>query len=205
MTPSESISHQGFPMKDIELTVTVRNNQLKERRLSAGLSQEDFSLRCGISHDAYAKLEGLRASPVDSNSQWKDVALLIADYHRVTPNELWPPETCAIKKHKSVRTMDAADMARFVGACERPALNPIEAVERSELKEDVDRSFDLLSADEQKVIDLRFGLHDHPVLTLEEVGLRLNRSKERVRQMEAHALWELKASRRSPLRKYDAP
>ena len=192
-------------MKDIELTVTVRNNQLKERRLLSGLSQEDFSIKCGISLVAYARLECLRASPLDSDGQWKDVALLIADCHGVTPGELWPPETCAIRKPRSVRTMDAADMAKFAGACERPMLGPMEEVERSELREDVDRSFHLLSADEQKVINLRFGLNGHPVLTLEEVGGRLGRSKERIRQLEAHALWELRKSRRSPLRKYNVP
>jgi RNA polymerase sigma factor, sigma-70 family len=190
-------------MKDIELTVTVRNNQLKERRLLAGLSQEEFSFKCGISQPLYARLECLQTSPFDSRDQWKEVSLQIADHYKVSPDELWPPETCAIKKHKSVRVLDAVDMAKLVGVCEQPALGPMEAVERSELREMMNRVLGLLSPVEQEVLGLRFGLDGSPELTLAEVGRRIGKSQERTRQIEFRALSKLRRSGKKRLGPFD--
>jgi RNA polymerase sigma factor (sigma-70 family) len=190
-------------MKDIELTVTVRNNQLKERRLSAGLTQEEFSIRCGINHDLYCKLECLLTSPFDSREQWKEIALQIADHYNVPPEELWPPETCAIKKNRSVRVLDAVDMAKLVGACEQPALGPMEAVERSEQRKTVSRVLRWLLPVEQKVLGLRFGLDGSPELTLDEVGQRIGKSQERTRQIEFCALSKLRKAGKKRLGPFD--
>lgn len=190
-------------MKDIELTISVRNNQLKERRLLSGLTQEEFSIKCGISHDYYAHLECLQRSPIDSRGQWKDVALQIANHYMVSPDELWPPETRAIKKNKSVRALDAIDMARLVGACEHPALGPMEAVERSERLERVDRFFGLLSPVEQRVLGLRFGFDGNPELTLDEAGRKIGKSQERTRQIELQALGKLRKAGKLRLGKFD--
>jgi RNA polymerase sigma factor (sigma-70 family) len=190
-------------MKDIELTVTVRNNQLKERRLLAGLTQEEFSIRCGINHDLYGKLECLQTSPFDSRDQWKEIALQIARHHNVPPDKLWPPETCAIKKNKSVRVLDAVDMARLVGACEQPALGPIEVVERSEQRKIVSKVLGQLSPVEQEVLGLRFGLDGSPELTLDEVGKRIGKSQERTRQIEFCALSKLRRAGKKRLGPFD--
>ena len=190
-------------MRDIEVTVSVRNNQLKERRLNAGLSQADFCIACGINLNVYGRLECLQASPIDSYGQWKDIALQIASHYQISPSEIWPAETCAIKQHKSVRTLRAADRSRLAGVCDRAALGPMESFEKSELKEAVNRSLDLLTADERRVIDLRFGLEGSPVLTLDEVGSMMKKSRERVRQLETTALRRLGQPRKNPLRKFN--
>ena len=38
----------------------------------------------------------------------------------------------------------------------------------------------------------RFGLDDHPILTLEEVGRKYNVTRERIRQIESKALHKLR-------------
>ena len=50
---------------------------------------------------------------------------------------------------------------------------------------------------EKQVIVLRFGLEDGHPRTLEEVGKEFNVTRERIRQIEAKALWKIKHPNKS--------
>ena len=50
---------------------------------------------------------------------------------------------------------------------------------------------------EQEVLKMRFGLDDGYSLTLEEIGLYFNVTRERIRQIEAKALRRLRNPRRA--------
>lgn len=63
---------------------------------------------------------------------------------------------------------------------------PIEFVERSLQQATIAQALDTLTAQEQTVIRLRFGLDDEP-MTLEAIGQILNLTRERIRQIEAKA------------------
>ena len=62
------------------------------------------------------------------------------------------------------------------------------------LTESVEKSLELLTPMEAKVLRLRFGLDDDEPLTLKEIGDRVNLSRERIRQIEAQALQKLRKS-----------
>jgi RNA polymerase primary sigma factor len=62
------------------------------------------------------------------------------------------------------------------------------------LKEQVARSLGKLSAMEEKVLRLRFGLDDDNPLTLKQIGDKMSLSRERIRQIEAQALNKLRKS-----------
>ena len=49
-----------------------------------------------------------------------------------------------------------------------------------------------LSAREQKILEMRFGLRDGVTHTLEEVGKEFDVTRERIRQIEAKALEKIK-------------
>ena len=71
------------------------------------------------------------------------------------------------------------------------------------LKEQVARVLDSLEGREERVIRLRFGLDDGRPRTLEEVGHEFGLTRERIRQIEAHALRKLRhPSRSRKLRDY---
>jgi RNA polymerase primary sigma factor len=77
------------------------------------------------------------------------------------------------------------------------AVSPLDAVSDQLLREQVERVLDSLDGREQRVIRLRFGLDDGRTRTLEEVGHEFGLTRERIRQIEAHALRKLRHPSRS--------
>jgi RNA polymerase primary sigma factor len=71
------------------------------------------------------------------------------------------------------------------------------------LKTEIERALATLSEREAKVIKLYFGLNKEHSATLEEIGDRLNLTRERVRQIKETALRRLRhASRSKNLKAY---
>lgn len=75
--------------------------------------------------------------------------------------------------------------------------SPAEAVIRTNLKEQTAQVLHTLSAREEKVIRMRFGLEDGSEHTLREVGRSFAVTHERIRQVQAEALRKLRGSSRS--------
>ncbi|MDR2608417.1 MAG: RNA polymerase sigma factor RpoD [Treponema sp.] len=75
--------------------------------------------------------------------------------------------------------------------------NPANQTAFTILQENLSQVLSSLPAREQEVLELRFGLKDGYSLTLEEVGLYFNVTRERIRQIEAKALRRLRHPRRS--------
>jgi RNA polymerase primary sigma factor len=75
--------------------------------------------------------------------------------------------------------------------------SPETIAEQSILKEDIENVLDTLDKDEAEIIRYHYGLGRRPQLSLKEIGIRYNLSKERIRQIEEKALHRLQ----NPLRK----
>jgi RNA polymerase sigma factor RpoD-like protein len=83
------------------------------------------------------------------------------------------------------------------------AVSPLDAVADQMLKEQLARVLDSLDGREEHVLRLRFGLDDGRPRTLEEVGQEFGLTRERIRQIESHALRKLRhPSRSRKLREY---
>ena len=83
------------------------------------------------------------------------------------------------------------------------AVSPPEVVEERLLRSDIQEAMRLLSPREGQVLEMRFGLRgDGRTHTLEEVGKKFSVTRERIRQIEAHALRKLRQSKSvtNPLR-----
>jgi RNA polymerase primary sigma factor len=80
---------------------------------------------------------------------------------------------------------------------DRTVVSPAEAVINVNLKEQTAHVLRTLTAREEKVIKMRFGLEDGSEHTLEEVGQSFAVTRERIRQIEAKALRKLRHPSRS--------
>jgi RNA polymerase primary sigma factor len=80
---------------------------------------------------------------------------------------------------------------------DRAVVSPAEAVINVNLKEQTAQVLRTLTAREERVIKMRFGLEDGSEHTLEEVGQSFAVTRERIRQIEAKALRKLRHPSRS--------
>ncbi|MFP6683361.1 MAG: sigma-70 family RNA polymerase sigma factor [Polyangiaceae bacterium] len=75
--------------------------------------------------------------------------------------------------------------------------SPAEAAVNADLAEQTRNVLKTLTAREEKVVRMRFGIGEKSEHTLEEVGQVFNVTRERIRQIEAKALAKLRHGRRS--------
>jgi RNA polymerase primary sigma factor len=80
---------------------------------------------------------------------------------------------------------------------DKDAILPIDAAIQSNLREATTRMLASLTAREERVLRMRFGIGIAGDHTLEEVGLQFSVTRERIRQIEAKALRKLKHPSRS--------
>lgn len=70
------------------------------------------------------------------------------------------------------------------------------------LRQDVQRSLSTLTERESDIISLYFGLNGKPPMTLEEIGLKFNLTRERVRQVKEKGIRRLQSTSRSKMLKH---
>jgi RNA polymerase primary sigma factor len=80
---------------------------------------------------------------------------------------------------------------------DKNAVQPLDAAIQSNLRETTTRVLSSLTAREERVLRMRFGIGMNTDHTLEEVGQQFSVTRERIRQIEAKALRKLKHPSRS--------
>src|SRR5665213_2028762 len=111
-------------MKEFEVTVSVANNLIKERRLALGLSRAEVARKAGIGAGVYGKIEKLKSRPVLRTGGWTRGALAIAKFFNVQPDELFPASVLLVENPESTFTADGAEMLQLTGAAQRALLPP---------------------------------------------------------------------------------
>jgi len=89
-----------------------------------------------------------------------------------------------------VGTEEDSKLSDFIE--DEAAVSPFETAHRKMIKENIAELLEYLSAREQKIIKMRFGIEDGIPHTLEEVGKEFNVTRERIRQIEGKVLEKLR-------------
>ena len=76
----------------------------------------------------------------------------------------------------------------FMDFLEDETLLQDELSAHSSLQDKINQAISQLEEREQQIINLRFGINDSQILTLDEIGQRFNLTRERIRQIEKKAL-----------------
>ena len=86
---------------------------------------------------------------------------------------------------------EESELGDFIEARWQPTVEEI--IENKDLKKQIKKVLLTLKEKERKILELRFGLEDGRIRTLEEIGEDFHVTRERIRQIEAKALAKLQS------------
>lgn len=186
--------------KEFEVTIKIRNNLLKSRRLSLGMGLVEFAEHAGVSPSSYCALEGLRMAPVCGRRfgkpglVWRESVKRLAEFHRCLPEDLFPDSVLAVTCPEVVKEIGASELCPLLGSQQAecvmalPAPDPETALESEEMGRLLAGALDELSYREREVVRKRFD----EGLTYDEIGKEQGVVRERIRQIESKALRKLR-------------
>lgn len=184
-------------MKDIRVTVTLKNNILISKREELGFNQEKMAQFLGIRLDVYRKFENLMAHPND-DKYW-DEANQMAMILECSLKNIFPENLTKIKLNKKTLEIDSFKLEQLYYKPKQ-----ILAIESKEFKKELHKAMEVLTPREVEVLEKRFGLNDEEEKTFEEIGkesiktnghgkiIGIGVGKDRIRQIELKALRKLR-------------
>lgn len=174
------VKHQAF------------NAELRKRREARGLTQKELAEILGFGESTICLIETFRCFPSEYRQK------VLSDFFGVGKEMLFPKWIASFKLARSSYTTEHIITERLLPqVIETLSLSTgmedvEEAVDRDFLKREVKKVLSKLSDREAKVLKLRFGLEGNRQMNLEETGKVFGVTRERIRQIEAHALRKMR-------------
>lgn len=160
-----------------------------ETRESLGKTPREMASICGINYGTYLKVEGCKQYPSEKMARKISVSLG-SDAEWLFPEALASISiTCAVHKIDAPEFL-SLDSAKNL-AIEGPSLDDVEN-QRQEKKIIKSVMVESLTPRQQKILEMRFGMQSGEKMTLEAIGKEFGLSKDRIRQIEEHALRKLR-------------
>jgi RNA polymerase sigma factor (sigma-70 family) len=189
------------PFKELELTIKVRNNRLKQRRMELGLNQREFCERARIGNvSSYCSLESMRDGPFRKNGEPRDIVKKLMEFHGLAFEELFPDAVLAVENSVSTVRLDGAEIALLLDsdANKMRALLPSDVAEDRELRDTVGQALAQLRKERPRSVQAireRYGFGGKKEKTYEQIGTVLDVTVERARQIEQRGLNVLRGQR----------
>lgn len=175
-------------MKDFEVELRIKNNQIKERREKLGFSQGQLAEAAGISIYQLRKFEAIRTRSTDQWGKWKESALKLAEFLCVEPDILFPEAAKSVVQPVIRKKLDAMEIPALAGSGVGEATaalvenNPQERLERHAIRDKVQKALSALTPRHALALRLRFGFDGKPPHKLDDVASVLNVTRETARQ-----------------------
>lgn len=186
-------------MKDLRLTITVRNNLLMRAIEGAGFdSVAAFCRAHGLDYQTTVKLVALKVAPINTRGGWLPTATKIATALKVLPEDLFPAAflTRVLERNRVEREISSDDVPSLgFGGVQSIAYDPEAATMRQEALSAMRDALGTLNPREQSVIAAIYGLDGKPPRTLQQVGDTMNLTRESIRRIQMQAEMRLKDGR----------
>jgi hypothetical protein len=186
-------------MNEYRVKISVRNNLLLTAIEEAGYSsQVEFAEACGVSVGAINKLCSLKEAPINLNGTFSVSASAAMEVLGACPSDLWTEEQLTMNLKQNSATLEV-DKNSLLSVLSKKSigenleqLTPEDQYAKKQFKELMHKALDKLDDRHRKVLQIRFGMNNIDSQTLEEVGRTLDRTTERIRQMEAKGLRKMR-------------
>ena len=185
-------------MNEYRIDIKVRNNLLMTAIENAGYKNvAEFSRASGVSQSDIGEFLNLKKAPITQEGKLCLPAQKIADFLGLLPEDLWTQEQMqlALPTNRSHFNMSHKEMMLTLSRNTGELLEDVDLnkqMENKDIERVVGELLDGLTPRESKVLRLRFGIGIPHEYTLEEIAQKFDVTRERVRQIEAHAIRKLK-------------
>ncbi len=181
-------------MSDYRVNIKVRNARLLRAIEEAGYrAGGKFADLVGISYAmhllAYLNLSRM---PFDEIGDLRPCAEKLCVFLHKMPDELWSEDQqFPLETNSAEVELTAAAVQGLLAGNEAQGCDPLEILERREMLGEVDARLDTIHPKQSDVLRARFGFDGAPQ-TLDEIAKAKGLTRERVRQIEANALYKLR-------------
>ncbi len=201
-------------MKEYYIQVRVKNNlmlqKMREHGIPSGMALTRLS---GASQGAVNQYLNFQQTPYDKNGHHRETILQVCEVLNCLPEDIFPEQHLhhKMRKNASSAEMSLGDLNQILG----PPKDEMKILEHVGLKDAIDEAIDSLQyngeaqygrsyGDRNKdMLRMRFGLDGDPPQTLDVIAKKHKVGKERVRQIVARSVRQLRhPSRTEKLRTY---
>lgn len=195
-------------MKDYAVQIKIKNNWMLTRMRAAGIeSANQLALASGVGPTEIGYYLNLKKRPMaidakTGDARWRTSVQRISEVLKCMPEDLFPPQHIdePLKRNcaEVPMSLHEVELLARAGSFTAHIEGPEERVDAWDLRRALNGALHTLTPREERVLRMRFGLGENQEpMMLEEVGLALNVTRERIRRIEGKALRKLKHPSRS--------
>jgi len=176
-------------MKDYRIKITVRNDRILSKIESKYVSVRNFCMNMGLEYQRINEL--IRGtSPINAKGEIKEFVKRLMQALGCTIDELFTEKQLEgfVSHNKFETKVEEKDLMKIK--------QDVKPLELGMMEEDVTKVLNkifhkFLTPREERVIRMRFGIGTWSDVTLAEIGLQLEVTKERIRHIEKNAMKKL--------------
>lgn len=188
-------------VEEYRVKITVRNNLIMRAIEEMGYTNLGQFAKCeGIALGGLYDLINLKKSPIGVEGEFSKYAKELMEVLGACPTDLWTEEqlTLTLKKNSEERQLSKEGLRIALQSTARSLIGlPHKDIEQKEAEVVIKDMLDSISPRRAKILSLRFGLGGVEEHTLEETAELFDCTRERIRQIEAKALRDMRHPSRS--------